>query len=50
MLDRQLPDGSWQLTWNWADVDAHAWAEAEPAWRGVIILERLRTLRAYGRI
>lgn len=50
VLAGQLPDGSWPLTWSWADIDAQAWVSAERAGKGVVVLERLRALRAYGRI
>jgi hypothetical protein len=46
----QQTDGGWPLTWTWADVDAQAWASAEAEWRGQLTVERLATLRAYGRL
>lgn len=50
LLDLQLPDGSWPLTWTWADVDAQAWPVAEREAKGLVALERLRVLAAYGRL
>ncbi|WP_144128131.1 hypothetical protein [Catellatospora sichuanensis] len=50
VLGRQLPDGSWPLTWSWADVDAQAWLLAEREAKGLVAVERLLTLRAYGRV
>jgi hypothetical protein len=44
------PDGSWPLTWSWAEVDADAWARAERDGACVVLIERLGTLRAHGRI
>lgn len=49
LVDRQLPDGSWPLTWSWAEVDAHSWRLAEREAKGLVAVDRLRTLRAYGR-
>ncbi|GAA1414544.1 hypothetical protein GCM10009662_61150 [Catellatospora coxensis] len=50
LLDRQLPDGSWPLTWSWAEVDADAWLLAERDAKGIVAVDRLLTLRAYGRL
>jgi hypothetical protein len=50
VLQQQLPDGSWPLTWTWVDVDPQAWQSAEREWKGVVTLYRLRNLRAYGRL
>ncbi|WP_191844153.1 hypothetical protein [Catellatospora chokoriensis] len=50
VLSKQLPDGSWPLTWSWAEVDAQAWPLAERAAKGMVAVDRLRTLRAYGRL
>jgi hypothetical protein len=57
-LDRQLDwwiemqdaDGAWPLQWSWSQVDPDAWAQAERDWKGRIVVERLATLAAYGRI
>ena len=49
-VDLQQPDGAWPLTWSWAEVDAEAWARAETDARGRMTVERLRTLRAHGRL
>jgi hypothetical protein len=45
---RQLPDGSWPLTWDWAFVDADAWARAEREWKGKLIVDKLVALREFG--
>jgi len=45
---RQLPDGSWPLTWEWAFVDEAAWAQAERDWKGKLIVDKLLALRAFG--
>ena len=43
-------DGSWPLTWSWAEVDEKAWARAERDGKCVVLIERLETLRAHGRL
>jgi hypothetical protein len=44
MVDTRLDDGGWTAAWEF-------WAPATgPEWRGIITVERLRVLRAYGRI
>lgn len=45
----QETDGSWPLPWRWDFVDAAAWAQAEQEWKGIQIVKRLQTVRAYGR-
>jgi hypothetical protein len=47
-IDRQLPDGSWPLTWEWASVDADAWAQAEREWKGKQIVDKIVALREFG--
>lgn len=49
-LDSQLPDGSWPIPWNWSFVDAAAWEQAERDWKGIQIVQRLRTLRAWAQV
>ncbi|GAA2402736.1 hypothetical protein Cme02nite_56710 [Catellatospora methionotrophica] len=49
LVGLQLPDGSWPLTWNWSEVDADAWRLAEREAKGIVAVDRLLTLRAYGR-
>jgi hypothetical protein len=46
----QLPDGSWPLGWDWSPIDQEAWNAAEREWKGTIIVNKLRTFRAYGRL
>ena len=45
----QLEDGSWPVTWVWADFP-EAWAVAKNWWKGVIILENLLYLRGMGKL
>lgn len=53
-LDRvvadQQPDGSWAPAWSWSERHPEAWRKAEQEWRGILTLEALRQLTAYGRI
>ncbi len=49
-IANQLADGSWPLGWSWAVLDADAWARAEREWKGHVIVLKLRTFRAYGRL
>jgi hypothetical protein len=47
----QLPPGDlWPIPWNWAFVDADAWAQAQRDLKGYLAVNRLRVLQAYGRI
>ena len=50
LIDHQLDDGSWPLTWSWAFIDAQAWARAEREWKGVWIVNHLSSLKAFGRL
>jgi hypothetical protein len=50
LIDTQLPDGSWPLPWSWTFVDEAAWAQAEQDWKGAMVVNRVRTLAAYGRV
>ena len=45
----QEDDGSWAPQWNWGPLFPAAWPAAQCAWQGVLTLEALRSLRAYGR-
>ena len=49
-IGEQRPDGSWPVPWSWGDSYPEAWPEAEADWRGVVTLERLFVLDAFGRI
>ena len=47
---RQTESGAWVPTWDWSKTDADAWAKAKEEWSGVLTLDMLLTLRAFGRI
>jgi hypothetical protein len=46
----QNADGSWAVTWSWDDTFPEEWASAKMEWSGVITLEKLLTLKRFGRI
>ena len=50
LVAEQQPDGSWAPRWSWGDRHPEAWRQAEQEWRGILTLEALRYLHAYGRI
>lgn len=47
---QQLPDGSWPIAWDWAFIDADAWAQAEKDWKGKLIVDKLVALKAFGQL
>jgi hypothetical protein len=49
-ISSQLEDGSWPLGWDWSPIDQAAWNAAERDWKGNIIVTKLRTFEAYGRL
>lgn len=50
LLDTQGGDGAWEPTWSWAMLDEAVWSRAEQEWKGVLTLEALRNLDAWGRL
>ena len=50
VIDQQGPDGSWAPSWSWGGAYPEAWAIAEVEWRGIVTLENLTALKAFGRI
>lgn len=49
LIEQQGGDGAWSPPWSW-EAYPEAWERARREWQGVLTLERLATLRAYGRI
>jgi hypothetical protein len=43
-------DGSWAPTWSWGDKFPDEWEKAKLDWAGVLTVEKLLTLKRYGRI
>jgi hypothetical protein len=50
LIDSQSEDGSWDLGWSWAEVDAQLWVQAEKDWKGAHIVDNLLVLRDFGRL
>lgn len=46
----QEPGGYWQPSWSWGDAYPTAWQQAEEEWRGVLTLDHLTSLHAFGRL
>ena len=49
-IENQAPDGSWGPAWSWGDSYPEAWPHAQRAWKGVLTVNTLHMLSAYGRI
>jgi hypothetical protein len=51
LIATQADDGAWWPQWSWGDdADPAAWASSRTAWAGMLTLDALRQLRAFGRI
>jgi hypothetical protein len=50
VVDDQVEEGFWQPSWGWGESYPAAWAQAEQEWRGVLTLDHLTSLRAFGRL
>jgi hypothetical protein len=48
IVESQREDGAWRPNWSWGDQWPDAWAQAEREWAGVLTLDHLRKLRAFG--
>lgn len=49
-MSEQLEDGSWELGWDWSALNADAWEIAKVDWKGAVIVHKLKTFKAFGRI
>lgn len=50
-MERSIVDGDhWEPNWSWGDAHPTAWPTARAAWSGVLTVENLLTLRAFGRL
>lgn len=47
---RQAPEGTWDPTWSWGENYPDAWAQARREWQGILTLETLTQLKAFGRL
>ncbi len=50
VVESQREEGYWEPTWTWMGWYPDAWEAAHKEWRGVVTLENLRILHAYGRL
>lgn len=50
LIGEQTVDGSWVPTWSWADDSPEAWLVAKREWQGILTLEALTRLQAFGRV
>lgn len=49
-ITHQTPEGTWDPTWTWGEDYPDVWVEAKREWQGIITLETLTQLEAFGRI
>lgn len=49
LIEAQHDDGAWRPTWSWGRSD-DVWARQREVWAGVLTLDALVQLRAYGRL
>jgi hypothetical protein len=49
LIAQQSLHGYWDVTWEWGDYP-DVWEVAKAEWRGILIMEALASLKAYGRI
>jgi hypothetical protein len=50
LIGEQTVDGSWVPTWSWGDAFPDVWPIARRDWQGILTLEALTRLRAFGRV
>lgn len=50
LIAAQGKDGSWSPTWSWFGNYDEVWPFAEREWKGLLTLDHLRKLRAFGRL
>jgi hypothetical protein len=49
LIETQHPEGYWDVTWSWSEYPDE-WKIAKSEWRGILTLEGLGSLSAYGRL
>jgi hypothetical protein len=49
LISQQSPQGYWDVTWSWSDYP-DVWEVAKAEWRGILTVDTLISLKAYGRI
>ena len=50
LIDQQKMDGTWEPTWNWGEFYPAVWVQTKEEWRGILTLDMLISLRAFGRL
>ena len=50
VIESQSQEGAWDPTWTWGGAYPESWEEAKREWQGILTLETLTSLRAYGRL
>ncbi|MBR2986528.1 MAG: hypothetical protein IKC63_00760 [Clostridia bacterium] len=50
IIKTQLPDGSWNIGWNWSGSYSDAWAISKNWWKGQGILQNLLYLKGFDRL
>ena len=49
-IDHQTPEGTWDPVWTWGEFYPDVWEQARREWRGLLTLETLTALHAFGRV
>ena len=49
-VESQGGDGSWKPVWDWGGRHPDAWSLAHREWSGILTLQALRRLRAWGHL
>jgi hypothetical protein len=49
-IAHQSQEGSWDPVWTWGDAYPDVWETAKQEWQGILTLDTLTVLRAFGRI
>jgi len=49
-IEQQTEEGTWEPSWSWGGSDPEAWEQARIEWRGMLTLDTLTQLRAFGRL
>jgi hypothetical protein len=50
LIEHQSPTGNWEPNWSWFGFYPKEWEQAKVEWQGVLTMEALYSLQAYGRI
>ena len=50
LIEKQTANGFWEPSWSWGNTFPEAWQQAREEWRGVLTLDALTSLRAFGRL